>query len=108
VKLRVPHKGLAELHPADLRRVIDQLSRNDRVGLIASLDDEARGGCPSVRWNPRPRSTSWKIWSRRARPNPRGDDPDEAADLVARSVDESREEILGLMRRTRRRKSRSS
>jgi len=41
VKLRVPHKGLAELHPADLATIIDQLSRNDRVGVIASLDDEA-------------------------------------------------------------------
>src|SRR5689334_2074828 len=41
LKLRVPHRGLAELHPADLASIIDQLARKDRAGVLASLDDEA-------------------------------------------------------------------
>ena len=41
IKLRVPHQGLAELHPADLATIIDQLAPRDRAGVLASLDDEA-------------------------------------------------------------------
>ena len=41
VRLRVPHQGLAELHPADLASIIDQLAPRDRAGVLASLDDEA-------------------------------------------------------------------
>src|SRR5207237_9924070 len=41
VKLRVPHRALAELHPADLASIIDQLAPKDRAGVLASLDDEA-------------------------------------------------------------------
>ena len=41
IKLRVPHAGLAELHPADLATIIDQLAPRDRAGVLASLDDEA-------------------------------------------------------------------
>ena len=41
IKLRVPHAGLAELHPADLATIIDQLAPKDRAGVMASLDDEA-------------------------------------------------------------------
>src|SRR5215210_4121281 len=41
IKLRVPHAGLAELHPADLASIIDQLAPKDRVGVFAALDDEA-------------------------------------------------------------------
>src|SRR5690606_41227079 len=41
IKLRVPHAGLAELHPADLATIIDQLAPKDRAGVLASLDDEA-------------------------------------------------------------------
>ncbi|HLO36098.1 MAG TPA: PRC-barrel domain-containing protein, partial [Candidatus Deferrimicrobium sp.] len=41
VKLRIPHAGLAELHPADLASIIDQLAPKDRAGVLASLGNEA-------------------------------------------------------------------
>ena len=41
IKLRIPHAGLAELHPADLASIIDQLAPRDRAGVLASLGDEA-------------------------------------------------------------------
>src|SRR5664280_1045155 len=41
IKLRVPHAGLAELHPADLATIIDQLAPRDRAGVLASLGDDA-------------------------------------------------------------------
>jgi len=97
VKLRVPHKGLAELHPADLATIMDQLSRNDRVGLIASLDDEAAADAigemqPEVQVD-----ILEDLEPERAADILEEMDPDEAADLVADLSEESREEILGLM-----------
>ena len=41
IRLRVPHGGLTELHPADLATIIDQLAPRDRAGVLAALDDEA-------------------------------------------------------------------
>jgi magnesium transporter len=41
IRLRVPHAGLSELHPADLASIIDQLAPRDRAGVLAALDLEA-------------------------------------------------------------------
>ena len=41
IRLRVPHEGLRELHPADLASIIDQFAPRDRAGVLAALDDEA-------------------------------------------------------------------
>ena len=49
IKLRVPHQGLAELHPADLATIIDQLAPRDRAGVLASLDDEAAADAGAAR-----------------------------------------------------------
>jgi CBS domain-containing protein len=97
VKLRVPHKGLAELHPADLATIIDQLSRDDRVGLITSLDDEAAADAIGEMEPETQVDILEDLEPGRAADILEEMDPDEAADLVADLSDESREEILGLM-----------
>jgi magnesium transporter len=97
VKLRVPHKGLAELHPADLATIIDQLSRSDRVGLIASLDDEAAADAIGEMEPEAQVDILEDLEPERAADILEEMDPDEAADLVADLSEESREEILGLM-----------
>jgi magnesium transporter len=97
VKLRVPHKGLAELHPADLATIIDQLSRSDRVGVIASLDDEAAADAIGEMEPETQVDILEDLEPGRAADILEEMDPDEAADLVADLSDESREEILGLM-----------
>jgi magnesium transporter len=97
VKLRVPHKGLAELHPADLATIIDQLSRSDRVGLIASLDDEAAADAIGEMEPEDQVDILEDLEPERAADILEEMDPDEAADLVADLSDETREEILGLM-----------
>jgi magnesium transporter len=97
VKLRVPHKGLAELHPADLATIIDQLSRDDRVGVIASLDDEAAADAIGEMEPETQVDILEDLEPERAADILEEMDPDEAADLVADLSDESREEILGLM-----------
>jgi magnesium transporter len=97
VKLRVPHKGLAELHPADLATIIDQLGRNDRVGVIASLDDEAAADAIGEMEPEAQVEVLEDLEPARAADILEEMDPDEAADLVADLSEESREEILGLM-----------
>jgi CBS domain-containing protein len=97
VKLRVPHKGLAELHPADLATIIDQLSRSDRVGVIAALDDEAAADAIGEMEPETQVDILEDLEPERAADILEEMDPDEAADLVADLSDESREEILGLM-----------
>ncbi len=97
VKLRVPHKGLAELHPADLATIIDQLSRNDRVGLIQSLADEAAADAIGEMEPEAQVDILEDLEPERAADILEEMDPDEAADLVADLSEESREEILGLM-----------
>jgi magnesium transporter len=97
VKLRVPHKGLAELHPADLATIIDQLSRSDRVGLIESLDDEAAADAIGEMEPEAQVDILEDLEPARAADILEEMDPDEAADLVADLSEESREEILGLM-----------
>ena len=97
VKLRVPHKGLAELHPADLATIIDQLSRSDRVGVIAALDDEAAADAIGEMEPETQVDILEDLEPARAADILEEMDPDEAADLVADLSDESRVEILGLM-----------
>jgi magnesium transporter len=97
VKLRVPHKGLAELHPADLATIIDQLSRSDRVGVIAALDDEAAADAIGEMEPETQVDILEDLEPGRAADILEEMDPDEAADLVADLSDESRAEILGLM-----------
>jgi CBS domain-containing protein len=97
VKLRVPHKGLAELHPADLATIIDQLSRSDRVGLITALDDEIAADALGEMEPETQVDIMEDLEPGRAADILEEMDPDEAADLVADLSDESREEILGLM-----------
>jgi CBS domain-containing protein/sporulation protein YlmC with PRC-barrel domain len=99
VKLRVPHKGLAELHPADLATIIDQLGRDDRVGVIESLDDEAAADAIGEMEPDTQVDILEDLEPERAADILEEMDPDEAADLVADLSEESREEILGLMER---------
>jgi len=97
VKLRVPHKGLAELHPADLATIIDQLSRSDRVGVITSLDDEIAADAIGEMEPETQADILEDLEPARAADILEEMDPDEAADLVADLSEETREEILGLM-----------
>jgi magnesium transporter len=40
VKLRISYNSLAQLHPADLADILEELSRDDQRSVIESLDDE--------------------------------------------------------------------
>jgi CBS domain-containing protein len=97
IKLRVPHQGLAELHPADLATIIDQLAPRDRAGVLASLDDEAVADALEEMEPDTQVEVLEDLAPERAADILEEMSPDDAADLVADLSDESRDEILALM-----------
>ena len=97
IKLRVPHQGLAELHPADLATIIDQLAPKDRAGVLASLDDEAAADVFEEMEPETQVEVLEDLEPARAADILEEMSPDDAADLVADLSDESRLEILALM-----------
>ncbi len=99
IRLRVPHAGLAELHPADLADIIDQLAPKDRAGVLASLDDEAAADVFEEMEPETQVEVLEDLDPARAADILEEMSPDDAADLVADLSDETREEILALMER---------
>ncbi|HET9614093.1 MAG TPA: PRC-barrel domain-containing protein, partial [Candidatus Limnocylindrales bacterium] len=97
VKLRVPHAGLAQLHPSDLASIIDQLSPRDRAGVLASLDDEAVADAMEEMEPDTQVDVLQDLDRARAADILEEMSPDDAADLVADLSEETREEILALM-----------
>jgi magnesium transporter len=97
IKLRVPHQGLAELHPADLATIIDQLAPRDRAGVLASLDDEAFADALEEMEPDTQVEILEDLAPERAADILEEMSPDDAADLVADLSDETRDEILALM-----------
>src|SRR6476660_9636304 len=99
LKLRVPHAGLTELHPADLATIIDQLAPRDRAGVLAALDDEAAADAIEEMEPDTQVEVLEGLAPERAADILEEMYPDDAADLVADLSDETREELLALMER---------
>jgi CBS domain-containing protein/sporulation protein YlmC with PRC-barrel domain len=99
IRLRVPHQGLRELHPADLASIIDQLAPRDRAGILAALDDEAAADAIEEMEPDTQVEVLEDLPPERAADILEEMSPDDAADLVADLSDEARAEILELMER---------
>src|SRR5918911_1195151 len=99
IKLRVPHAGLAELHPADLASIIDQLAPRDRAGVLASLNDERVADAIEEMEPDTQVEVMEDLEPARAADILEEMSPDDAADLVADLSDEARGEILAFMER---------
>ena len=97
VKLRVPHAGLAQLHPADLASILDQLAPLDRAGVLASLDDEAAADAIEEMEPETQVEVLEDLAPARAADILEEMSPDDAADLVADLDQETRDEILAHM-----------
>src|SRR3954453_1892420 len=97
IRLRVPHQGLRELHPADLATIIDQLAPRDRAGVLASLDDEAAADAIEEMEPETQVEVLEDLEPARAADILEEMSPDDAADLVADLSETAREEILALM-----------
>ena len=99
IRLRVPHAGLTELHPADLATIIDQLAPRDRAGVLAALDDEAVADAIEEMEPDTQVEVLEGLAPERAADILEEMSPDDAADLVADLSDTTRQELLGLMER---------
>ena len=99
IRLRVPHAGLTELHPADLATIIDQLAPRDRAGVLAALDDEAVADAIEEMEPETQVEVLEGLAPERAADILEEMSPDDAADLVADLSDTTRQELLGLMER---------
>jgi len=97
VKLRVPHKGLASLHPADLADILDQLAPPDRAGVLASLADEAVADAMEEMEPEAQVEVMEDLHPARAADILEEMSPDDAADLVAELDQDTRDEILSHM-----------
>ena len=99
IKLRVPHAGLTELHPADLATIIDQLAPRDRAGVLAALDDEAVADAIEEMEPDTQVEVLEDLAPERAADILEEMSPDDAADLVADLDQATRDEILAHMER---------
>ena len=97
VRLRVPHARLAELHPADLASIIEDLAPRDRAGVLASLDDESLADVVEEMEPETQVDVLEELTPERAADILEEMSPDDAADLVADLDQETRDEILALM-----------
>jgi magnesium transporter len=97
VRLRVPHQGLHELHPADLASIIDELAPRDRAGILAALDDEAAAEAIEEMEPETQVEVLEDLEPARAADILEEMSPDDAADLIADLSDDARERILPLM-----------
>ena len=97
VRLRVPHAKLAELHPADLASIIEDLAPRDRAGILASLDDEALADAVEEMEPDTQVEVLEDLAPARAADILEEMSPDDAADLVADLDQDTRDEILALM-----------
>jgi len=97
VRLRVPHAGLSELHPADLATIVDQLTPRDRADIFSTLDEEVAAEALEE-LEPETRTDLLEdLEPERAADLLEEMSPDEAADAVAELSPVSRKEILRLM-----------
>ena len=97
VRLRVPHAKLAELHPADLASIIEDLAPRDRAGILASLDDEALADAVEEMEPETQVDVLGDLTPERAADILEEMSPDDAADLVADLDQDTRDEILSHM-----------
>ncbi|MEI7745054.1 MAG: CBS domain-containing protein [Chloroflexota bacterium] len=99
VRLRVPHKKLAQLHPADLADILEDLAPRDRAGVLAALDDESLADAVEEMDPDAQVDILEDLSPERAADILEEMSPDDAADLVADLDQETRDEILAHMER---------
>jgi magnesium transporter len=97
IKLRVPHARLAQLHPADLADILEELAPKDRAGVLASLDNEAIAEAMEEMEPQAQVEVLQGLAPERAADILEEMAPDDAADLVADLSEGTRQEILSLM-----------
>ena len=97
LKLKVPEYSLKKLHPADIAEIVDQLSINDSITIINSLDDEVAADALEEISPERQVSLFEEMETKRAADILEEMSPDDAADLIGELSDDRAQELLELM-----------
>ncbi len=97
LKLKVPEQKIKKLHPADIAEIVDQLSLNESLTILNSLDDEAAADTLEEVSPERQVSLLEGMDSQRAAEILDEMDPDDAADVLGDLPEKKAEELLDLM-----------
>lgn len=97
VKLRISYSRLAELHPADLADILEELSRDEQKSVIESLDDETAAQAVSEIPKRMQVALLESISPGRAVDIVEEMSPDEAADILQELPPETSAEVLAHM-----------
>ncbi|MFZ0520523.1 MAG: CBS domain-containing protein [Candidatus Acidiferrales bacterium] len=97
VKLRMTSEKLAALHPADLADIMEELSPDERQGIISSLDEESAAETITELDKRLQTQVVEKLDPERAADIIEEMSPDAAADLLANLDSETSQEVLGEM-----------
>ncbi len=97
VKLRISHRKLAKMHPADIAEIVGQLGGRDREAIFASLDDEIAADTLEESSEEVQAQILSRLDDERAADILEAMSPDEAADLLADLPEERREQLIAKM-----------
>ncbi len=97
VKLRISYDRLAELHPADIADILEELSHNEQKALIESLDDETAANALSEIPTKMQADLLESISTEKAADIVEEMPPDEAADVLNELSPETSAEVLADM-----------
>ena len=99
VKLKVPHEKLALLHPADIADIANELSPEERMAVVESLDAEVAADMVEEMDPHFQAALLNDLDERKAAALLSNMDPDDAADLLADLPEEKAAVLLTLMRK---------
>jgi magnesium transporter len=94
VKLRITHQKLANLHPADLADIMEELSPTERQAIVASLDEETAAEALAELDARLQAQIVEKLDPGKAADIIEEMEPDQAADLLADLTPETSREVL--------------
>lgn len=97
LKLKVPEYRLKKLHPADIAEIVDQMSINDSITVLNSLDEEIAADTLEEISTERQVSLFEEMESQRAADLLEEMSPDDAADLIGELPSDRAQELLELM-----------
>ena len=97
VKLRISHRKLSKMHPADIAEIVGQLGGRDREAIFASLDDETAADTLEESTEEVQAQILARMDDERAADILEAMSPDEAADLLADLPEERREQLIAKM-----------
>ncbi|KUK73611.1 magnesium transporter MgtE N-terminal domain-containing protein [Methanobacterium sp. 42_16] len=97
LKLKVPEYRLKKLHPADIAEIVDQLSINDSIAVLNSLDEEIAADTLEEIAPEKQVSLFEEMETKRAADLLEEMSPDDAADLIGDLSDDRAQELLEMM-----------